>query len=174
MPFIVPRPLLLLAGALTLTAPQLSATSEVLLQTNSQHLSCPVDLYVQPRFDSGVTLVPDQTAVPTRAGVHLRLQDQDRRPIRSAEITLRGLPAPRGAQPASLETSSQLIQTFHVVSGQTSAAGLTADLWLPHAVSIRNVSVTSISYATAPAWHASSTSACITAPSGHQLLSLLR
>ena len=174
MPLINPRPLLVLVGALTLTEPQLSAASEALLQTNPQSSSCPVDLYAQSRFDTGVTLVPDQTAAPTRAGVHLRLQDQNGRSIRSAEITLRGLPARHGAQPASLGTSGQLIQTFHVVSGQTSAGGLTADLWLPHATSIRNVSVTTIEYAAAPAWHTSSTSACVAAPIGHQFLSLLR
>ncbi len=139
MPLILTRPLLLLAGALTLPATQVSAAaSQILLHSDPQSVNCPVTLYAQPRFTGGVTLlVPGQPSKRDRAGVHLRLEDPDGRPIRGAEIILRGLAATHGAQPASLGSSTQPTQSFHVVGGGDTPGVLTADLWLAHAVTMR-------------------------------------
>lgn len=166
------RPLLLLAGSLIAT--QLSAAAQAVLHQDPQSVNCPVTVSAQPRFDDGITLVPDQTADRTRAGVHLRLQDADGRPIRSAEITLRGLPTVHGAQPASLSNTGQLTRSFHVVSGGNTPGTLTADLWLAHAVSIESVSITAINFAAAAAWQASKQSSCVTVPNGNRLLGSLR
>ena len=102
MPFTSSRPLIFLAGSLALIATQLSAASQVLLQADPQSRNCPVTVFAQPRFTGGITLVPDQSTSRDRAGVHLHLEDPDGRPIRSAEVTLRGRAASYGAQPASL------------------------------------------------------------------------
>ena len=175
MPHLATRPLLLLAG--TLTATQLSAGSQVLLHPDPQSRNCPVSLYAQPRFPSGIMLVPSQSATRDRAGVHLHLEDLDGRPIRSAEITLRGIAATHGVQPASLGNSpesKQPTQTFHVVSSEDTPGALTADLWLAHAVTIQSVSVTTVNFASAPAWQASQTSSCIAVPNGSRLVGSLR
>ena len=175
MPFLSPRPLLLLAG--TLTATHLAAPSQALLQSNPQSRNCPITVSAQPRYTSGIIPVPSQAAHGDRAGVHLRLEDLDGRPIRSAEVTLRGVAAMRGLQPASLGNSAdtkQPTQTFHVVSGRDTAGALTADLWLAHAVTIQSVSVTAVDFASAPAWQASRVSACIAVPNGNRLVGSLR
>ena len=164
--------LLLLAGTFALTATRLSAASDVLLQSDRESLNCPVTLYAQPRFEGGVLLVPDQAASHDRAGVHLHLEDPDGRAVRSAEVTLRGVPSSHGAQPASFGNSSPLSRSFHVVAGADGS--LTTTLWLDHAATIRNVSVTAIEYTAAPAWHASSSSSCIAIPNGNRLLGSLR
>ena len=177
MPHLATRPLLLLAGTLTLTATQLSAASQVLLHIDPQSRNCPVTIYAQPRFTSGLMLVPSPLATRDRAGVHLHLEDPDGRPIRSAEITLRGLAATRGVQPASLGNSPesrQPPQTFHVVSSGDTPGALTADLWLAHAVTIQSVSVTAVNFASAPAWQASGDSSCIVVPNGNRLVGSLR
>ena len=175
MPFLSTRPLLLLAG--TLSATQIAAPSQVLLHSDPQSRNCPITISAQPRYISGLMPVPSQTAHRDRAGVHLRLEDPDGRPIRSAEVTLHGVAAVTGAQPASFSNSTdtkQPTQTFHVVSGRDTAGVLTADLWLAHAVTIRSVSVTAVDFASAPAWQASEISACIAVPSGNRLLGSLR
>ncbi len=168
----ITRPLLFLVG--TLTATHLSPAAQVLLHADPQSVNCPVTVSAQPRFDGGVTPVPEQSTHRDRAGVHLRLEDPDGRPIRSAEITLRGSAATRGAQPASFGAATRPTQTFHVVSGGNTPGTLTADLWLAHAVTIESVSITAINFASAPAWQASRTSACIAVPNGNRLLGSLR
>ena len=166
------RPLFLLAGTFTLLATQLPA--QAVVQQDPQSVNCPVTLTAQPRFDDGITLLPDQTSKHDRAGVHLHLEDPDGRSIRSAEITLRGTPATRGARPASFSTATPLTRTFHVVSGAHQPGSLTANLWLAHAATIESVSITAIDFASAPAWQASKSSSCITVPNGNRLLGSLR
>ncbi len=176
MPPIVIRPLLLLAGAVSFTAIQVSAAApQILLHSDPQSVNCPVTLYAQPRFTGGVTLlVPGQASKRDRAGVHLRLEDPDGRPIRGAEIILCGLAATHGAQPASLSSSTQPTQSFHVVGSGDTPGVLIADLWLAHAVTIESVSVTAVDFASAPAWKASKASSCITVPNGNRLVGSLR
>ncbi len=164
------RPFLLFVG--TLTAIHLPAAAQAIARPDSQNRNCPITFYAEPRFPSGITLV--EPSPRDRAGVHLHLEDPVGRPIRSAEVTLHGIPATRGAQPAALGTSTPLTQTFHVVSGASDSGTLTATLWLARAVTIERVSVTAVHFSNAPAWQASRSSSCIAVPSGNRLLGSLR
>ncbi len=162
------------AAILLLTAASSSLVSQAPLSVLPSNQNCPVALVAQPRFDQGI--LPAAPHRPRRAGVSLSLEDLTGRHLLGADVLLRGTPVRHGVQPASSTAGSAAspTRTVHIQTAGETPGTLAADLWLSEAATITTVTLTAISYADAPAWHAGPDATCTTTPNGHLLIGRLR
>lgn len=176
---ITARPLLLCLSTLVLASATTTPAAQIVLRDPPQSLNCPVTLIAELRPESRLRPASLREGDTVRSSVHIRLSspaDQtDDRQIRSAEIVLHGDSLTRGAQPAAAGSpTTEITRSFHIASDPSRPGALSADLSLTGVTGISRVTLASVDFISAPAWHTSKSSSCVTVPTSSRFLSSLR
>ena len=165
------RSLLLTLSTLALTSA--APAGQAVLQADPQSISCPVTLTAELRPEGRILPATFREGDTTRRRVHISLSSTEGRTLRAAEVVLHGDRI--GLRPASGGSSTQEVtRSFNITHDAAGAGPLTADLSLANVTGITRVTLSSIDYASAPAWHTSKSSTCVTVPTSNHLLSSLR